>query len=112
MVDNNSCDQTRAVVEEFCHRHPGHFRYVFESQLGKSDALNSGIREAKEDILAFMDDDVAVESTWLQNLTTNLHNDTWAGRRGERTLLAERFASALDGAPGPLQLGRCAGGSV
>src|SRR5438309_3069723 len=61
VVDNNSTDHTRKVVEEFCHRYPGRFRYLFEAQQGKSYALNSGVREARGNILAFMDDDVIVD---------------------------------------------------
>ena len=82
VVDNNSRDQTHDVVEEFCRRYPGRFRYLFEPQQGKSHALNSGIREARGDILAFMDDDVTVQPTWLQNLTAALHNKDWAGAGG------------------------------
>ena len=85
VVDNNSCDQTRAVVEDFCHRYPSRFRYLFEPRPGKSNALNTGIREARGDVLVFTDDDVTVELTWLQNLTANLHNREWAGTGG-RTL--------------------------
>jgi glycosyltransferase involved in cell wall biosynthesis len=82
VVDNNSNDQTREVVEDFCRRYPGHFRYLFEPRQGKSHALNTGIREAHGDILAFIDDDVIVEPTWLQNLTAALHNGQWAGAGG------------------------------
>jgi len=83
VVDNNSSDETREVVEKnFCSRYSGHFRYVFERQPGKSHALNTGIREARGDILAFTDDDVTVEPTWLQNLTVALHNSEWAGAGG------------------------------
>jgi glycosyltransferase involved in cell wall biosynthesis len=82
IVDNNSTDETRGVAEEFCHQHPGRFRYLFESMQGKSHALNSGVRSAKGAILAFMDDDVVVEPTWLQNLTANLHSGEWAGAGG------------------------------
>src|SRR5712691_696604 len=79
VVDNNSNDQTRKVVEEFCHQNPGRFRYLFEPQPGLSYARNAGIREARGDIIAFMDDDVIVEPTWLQNLTANMRNCEWAG---------------------------------
>ncbi len=82
VVDNNSRDHTRKVVEEFCNRHPGRFRYLFEPQPGKSHALNAGIREARGDVLAFMDDDVTVEPTWLQNLTAALQNCESAGVGG------------------------------
>jgi glycosyltransferase involved in cell wall biosynthesis len=91
VVDNNSSDQTRDVVEDFCRRHPGRFRYVFEPQPGKSFALNTGIREAWGDVLAFTDDDVTVEPTWLQNLVAPLRDGGWAGVGG-RTVLAEPFS--------------------
>ncbi len=90
-MDNNSTDHTREVVERFCRRYPGRFRYVFEPQPGKSLALNRGIREARGDVLAFTDDDVTVEPTWLQNLTAPLSDGEWAGAGG-RILLAQPFS--------------------
>ena len=100
VVDNNSRDQTRAVVEEFCRQHPGRFRYLFEAQQGLSQARNSGIREAQGEILAFLDDDVTVEPTWLQNLTASLQDSEWAGAGGrilpERGFSPPRWLS-LDG---------------
>src|SRR5271166_3382652 len=69
VVDNNSKDQTREVIQDYCRRSPGRFRYLFEGRQGKSYALNTGIRAAEGDVLAFMDDDVTVDPRWLQNLT-------------------------------------------
>jgi glycosyltransferase involved in cell wall biosynthesis len=90
VVDNNSTDQTREVVEGFARRHPGRFRYLFEPTPGKSHALNAGIRDAHGDILAFIDDDVTVEKNWLRNLTGVLVGNAWAGSGGrilpEKTL--------------------------
>jgi glycosyltransferase involved in cell wall biosynthesis len=82
VVDNNSKDQTRGIVEDFCRRYPGRFRYLFERQQGKSHALNAGIANAKGEVLAFMDDDVTVAPTWLQNLTAPLQDGKWAGSGG------------------------------
>jgi len=82
VVCNNSDDQTIAVVDDFCRRHLGRFRYLFEPQQGKSYALNTGIRESQGDVLAFVDDDVTVEPGWLQNLTAHLHHSEWAGAGG------------------------------
>jgi glycosyltransferase involved in cell wall biosynthesis len=82
VVDNNSRDETRAVVEDYCRRYPGRLRYLLEPRQGKSYALNTGIREAQGDVLAFVDDDVTVEPTWLGNLTSDLHNSEWAGAGG------------------------------
>jgi glycosyltransferase involved in cell wall biosynthesis len=82
VVDNNSNDQTREVTEDFCRQYPEHFRYLFEPRQGKSYALNRGIGEARGDIIAFIDDDVTFEPTWLQNLTASLHHGQWAGAGG------------------------------
>jgi glycosyltransferase involved in cell wall biosynthesis len=82
VVDNNSTDQTREVVEDFCSRYPGRFRYLFEPLQGKSYALNSGIRESRGTILAFADDDATVEPEWLWNLTSALQDGEWAGAGG------------------------------
>jgi glucosyl-dolichyl phosphate glucuronosyltransferase len=82
VIDNNSSDQTRQVVEDFCRRFPGRFRYLFEPRQGKSHALNTGIQEVPGDILAFMDDDVVVDTMWLQNLTAALDDEAWQGAGG------------------------------
>lgn len=82
VVDNNSGDQTRAVVEDFCLRHPGRFRYLFEPRQGKSYALNAGIQASTGEILAFIDDDVIAEPTWLRNLTVPLERGEWAAVGG------------------------------
>jgi glycosyltransferase involved in cell wall biosynthesis len=82
IVDNNSRDKTREVAQQFCDRYPGRFRYLFEAQQGKSFALNTGIHEAHGDVLAFMDDDVTVHPSWLQNVTAPLRDPQWAGVGG------------------------------
>jgi glycosyltransferase involved in cell wall biosynthesis len=82
VIDNNSKDETREVIERFCQLHPERFRYLFEPRQGKSYALNSGISNAHGDILAFVDDDVRVQPTWLQRLIEPLLGDEWAGCGG------------------------------
>lgn len=90
VVDNNSTDQTRDVVEDFSRRYPGRFRYHFEPQQGLSHARNAGIANARGEVLVFTDDDVTVEPTWLQNLTAALLDSEWAGVAG-RILPAQKF---------------------
>lgn len=82
VVDNNSTDQTQQVVEEFRVRDPARVRYLFEPLQGLSRARNAGIREARGEIIAFMDDDVTVSPEWLGTLTSSLHNGGWAGAGG------------------------------
>ena len=91
VVDNNSTDQTRNVVERFFRSYPGLFRYIFEPQPGKSYALNTGIANARGGVLAFVDDDVTVEPTWLQNLTAPLLHDAELAGVGGRVLPAQKF---------------------
>ena len=67
---------------------------MFEPQQGKSFALNTGVREARGNVLAFTDDDVTVEPTWPQNLMASLNDGEWAGAGG-RTLLAQSFPPSL-----------------
>jgi glycosyltransferase involved in cell wall biosynthesis len=82
VVDNNSRDQTRGVVDDFCRRYPGRFRYLLEAKQGLSCARNAGIRESQSEILAFTDDDAIVEPDWLWNLTSALHGGEWTGAGG------------------------------
>jgi glucosyl-dolichyl phosphate glucuronosyltransferase len=82
VVDNNSNDQTREVVDEYIRKFPHRFHYLFEPRQGKSNALNSGIREARGEILAFLDDDVTVGPNWLQNLTAHVDSGEWIGAGG------------------------------
>jgi len=64
VVDNNSTDSTRAVIEECAATDP-RVRYVFEPQQGSSHGRNAGIRAARAPIIAFTDDDVRAEPDWL-----------------------------------------------
>jgi len=65
VVDNNSTDHTRAVVEELAASFPVPLLYVFEPRQGKSHALNTGIDLSSASIIVFTDDDVRVGEGWL-----------------------------------------------
>jgi glucosyl-dolichyl phosphate glucuronosyltransferase len=65
VVDNNSSDRTRQVVEQAAADFPVAVRYLFEATQGKAVALNTAIREARGEILVFTDDDALVEADWL-----------------------------------------------
>src|SRR5271169_5851600 len=68
VVDNNSTDSTREVVENFARTAAFPVRYIFEKIQGRSAALNAGIAEAKGEIIVFTDDDVLLHPDWLSNL--------------------------------------------
>jgi glucosyl-dolichyl phosphate glucuronosyltransferase len=65
VVDNNSSDGTRAVVERHATTFPVRLRYLFEARQGRSNALNAGIAIAAGRVIAMTDDDVRVEPGWL-----------------------------------------------
>ena len=65
VVDNNSTDSTRQVVEEAARTFPAPLRYLVEREQGRSPALNAGIRAATGEVIVTTDDDVRVEPDWL-----------------------------------------------
>lgn len=82
VVDNNSSDDTRHVIERFQRTYPQRIRYLIESHQGVSYARNTGIRESRGEIVAFIDDDETAAEGWLENLTANLFNGEWVGAGG------------------------------
>jgi GT2 family glycosyltransferase len=68
VVDNNSADDTRAVVEGFVDGTGGRVRYAFEGTKGLSHARNHGIALARAPLVAFSDDDVRVAPDWVQQV--------------------------------------------
>ena len=65
VVDNNSSDETRQVVESARASFATTLRYVFQPRQGKSFALNRGIELASGELLLFTDDDLSVHIAWL-----------------------------------------------
>jgi len=63
VVDNNSTDGTRAVVE----RYPG-VRYVFEPVKGITRARQRGFLTATGDILAYVDADTRPPAGWIEQI--------------------------------------------
>jgi glycosyltransferase involved in cell wall biosynthesis len=70
LVDNNSNDRTREVVESFIARggSEASLRYVFEGQQGLSYGWNTGIAHARAPVIAFTDDDVLVARDWVASI--------------------------------------------
>ena len=65
VVDNNSSDDTRAIVEGHARDFPVPLTYLFEARQGRSSAVNAGIATAQGDLIAMTDDDVQVDASWL-----------------------------------------------
>lgn len=71
VVDNNSTDQTAALVLEFLAAHPQlPFQYIFEPQKGVSFGRDRGLRAATGDILVYLDDDAEAQPDLLLQYLT------------------------------------------
>jgi GT2 family glycosyltransferase len=68
VVDNNSTDKTREVVEGLIAGGFSNLRYVFEPRQGVSHGRNTGVQSAKAPLIAFTDDDLHVTPDWLATL--------------------------------------------
>ncbi len=86
VVDNNSTDQTREVVESWIAKGHGNLRYVFEGSQGVSHARNAGIAVARAPIIAFTDDDVYVAEDWLGRIVAALRTHPEADYVGGKAL--------------------------
>jgi glycosyltransferase involved in cell wall biosynthesis len=77
VIDNNSSDDTRAVVESFgaAVKPP---RYLLEARQGLSHARNRALSEACGDVIVFLDDDTEGEADWLSRLMEVYAQDTLA----------------------------------
>ena len=83
VVDNGSIDETRSVVREFISIIPISTLYIFEQNPGKSNALNTAIKTARGEILAFTDDDCEPASDFLAQIWSAF-NDPAVGFIGGR----------------------------
>jgi glycosyltransferase involved in cell wall biosynthesis len=68
VVDNNSRDNTKSVVEGYVPRFNGRLRYGFEPEPGISSARNLGIQLAQGSIIVFTDDDCTVDRYWIRSI--------------------------------------------
>lgn len=68
LVDNNCTDKTREICDAYAAAHPDvQFRYTVEPVQGLSAARNRGIREAKGEIIVYIDDDALVDTHYLRD---------------------------------------------
>src|SRR6188768_3892092 len=74
VIDNNSRDHTRAIVESFAHAQPTP-RYLLETRQGLDYARNRAIAEARGEVILFGDDDILVQPDWIAQMTVPLLAD-------------------------------------
>ena len=65
VVDNNSTDETRSLVERFA-GHQANIRYVLEPRGGLSFARDAGFRAAASEWIVYLDDDIKAQSDLVE----------------------------------------------
>lgn len=86
VVDNNSTDNTKDVVECSAAFDAPRVKYVFEARQGLSYARNAGIESAHGEIVAFTDDDVELSPSWVASIFSAFQKYACAAVQG-RTIL-------------------------
>lgn len=90
VVDNNSTDDTPALLAATVAEWEGRLRFVREERQGLSHARNRGIAEARGRYLAFTDDDVLAPSGWVSVLYETFEKGGWDAIGGRVLLRCDR----------------------
>ena len=96
VVDNDSTDDTRLVIERYAAAHP-QVRYVFEGAAGLSHARNTGVAHTTGRVVAFTDDDVRVPPDWLRDIADDERASSRCGilrRAGSARVAGDRAGVA------------------
>ena len=77
VVDGSSTDSTRQVTEQVIATHSTHqIRYIYEPEPGLLSGRHRGAKEAKGDILVFIDDDIEADKGWLAAIMNAFQNSS------------------------------------
>ena len=85
VIDNNSSDSTKELVESFSKELP--LRYVFEKKQGLSVARNRLILESKADAVIFVDDDITLHEGFIDEYRQAFRNYPNTGFFGGKLLV-------------------------
>jgi glycosyltransferase involved in cell wall biosynthesis len=86
VIDNNSNDNTAEVVREYQATWPQSYplKYSFEPQQGAAFARARALKEAKSELIGFLDDDNLPESDWITQAYAFALEHPNAGAYGSR----------------------------
>jgi glycosyltransferase involved in cell wall biosynthesis len=89
VVDNNSTDETAAVLSQWAGACSIPVRLVFEAKKGLAAARNGGVRASTGEIIAFTDDDCRMHRGYVSDLLRHYALDSEPVLRGGRIDLGD-----------------------
>jgi glycosyltransferase involved in cell wall biosynthesis len=89
VVDNRSTDNTREFVSTWLRSTPFPVQFVEERRPGLGAARNTGVRNARGQLIAFTDDDCQVAPNYLSDMLWHFKNDKMPVIRGGRVELGD-----------------------
>ena len=93
LIDNNSNDGTKEIALEF-QRENSFLKYEFEGNQGLAKARNKGIKLIKGDFIVFIDDDIVLDSNWLNEILKSLSTCNYKAFGGKVLPLWEKEKSS------------------
>ncbi|MGF1607977.1 MAG: glycosyltransferase family 2 protein [Kiloniellales bacterium] len=72
VVDNSVDGRSRKAVQDLAHKSAVPIRYVSERRMSFAYARNAGVRAARGELIAFLDDDEEASAGWLDSLAETL----------------------------------------
>ena len=88
VADNDSADNTCLAVSSMAKTFPTQIQVLKVARPGKSAAINDAVQSASGAILAFLDDDVVVDKTWLAAVRDFFRNEEYQVGQGVIRLAA------------------------
>ena len=87
VIDNKSTDSTASICSRLQAEFTNiNFHYFLEENQGLSHARNRGIKEAKGEILVYLDDDAFIEDNYCENLITFYNDHPEISSTGGKTI--------------------------
>jgi glycosyltransferase involved in cell wall biosynthesis len=91
IVDNNSSDNTKEVINGFIDKSSLNVKCVIERRQGLSHARNTGVQASSGNILAFTDDDCIVDRYWVTSISKGFQSDKSIAGVGGRVELYDQM---------------------
>ena len=84
VIDNNSTDETKHIVKTYEQDFPCPLKYCFEPKQGAGYARKLAIKEAKSELIGFLDDDNIPDPNWIKAAIEFAQDHPQAGAIGSQ----------------------------